>query len=261
MCEIAIGTDTGGSTRIPARALRHRRLQAEPSAHSDRRRLSAVVIRSTRSGRWRSTRRRLRQGRCGDGGRGLCRRSSRRRSPACASASRKACRSTDLDDTVGRALSRRRSTRLEKAGARLSDEALPLIDGMVEVNGKGGLAPPEAYAIHRDRLARRGDAIDPNVRARIERAAKIQRRRLRRHAAGARRARSRAMDARLADIDVLVMPTTPIVAPTIAEMEEPRRPSPARTRCCCATPSIWQFLRSAARSRCRCRATAACRPG
>ena len=43
MCEIAIGTDTGGSTRIPGRAVRHRRLEAEQAARADRRRVSAVV--------------------------------------------------------------------------------------------------------------------------------------------------------------------------------------------------------------------------
>ena len=72
-------------------------------------------------------------------------------------------------------------------------------------------------AIHRDRLARRGDDIDPNVRARLERARNI----------GAadyiamvreRAELIRAMDARLADVDVLCLPTTPIVAPTMAEV-------------------------------------------
>jgi aspartyl-tRNA(Asn)/glutamyl-tRNA(Gln) amidotransferase subunit A len=123
-----------------------------------------------------------------------------------------------LDDTVAKTFPAALKL-LEKAGARLSEEKLPLIDDMIAVNAKGGLAPPEALMIHRDRLARRGDAIDPNVRARIERAAKIG-------AADyvemqqARFALIAAMDARLADVDVLVTPTTPIVAPTIAEMEE-----------------------------------------
>ena len=52
MCEIAIGTDTGGSCRIPGCALRHRRLQAKPAAHSNRRRFSVVLqyrLRSDRS--------------------------------------------------------------------------------------------------------------------------------------------------------------------------------------------------------------------
>ena len=124
-----------------------------------------------------------------------------------------------LDDTVGKrfpwALDR-----LEKAGVRLSAEKLPLLDGMAEVNAKGGVLAPEALAVHRDRLARRGADIDPNIRARLERAATI----------GApdyiemTRARAeliRAMDARLADVDVVAMPTTPIVAPLMAEVAQP----------------------------------------
>ena len=43
MCEIAVGTDTGGSTRIPAALVRTRRLEAEQAARADRRRVSAVV--------------------------------------------------------------------------------------------------------------------------------------------------------------------------------------------------------------------------
>ncbi len=59
--------------------------------------------------------------------------------------------------------------------------------------------------------------IDPNVRVRLERAQKI---------AAAdyidmkreRAALVRAMDARLADLDVLAMPTTPVVAPLLSEV-------------------------------------------
>ena len=43
MCEIAIGTDTGGSTRIPGGAVRPGRLEAEQAARADRRRVPAVV--------------------------------------------------------------------------------------------------------------------------------------------------------------------------------------------------------------------------
>ena len=44
---------------------------------------------------------------------------------------------------------------------------------MARVNGRGGVQPAEAFAIHRDRLGRRATAIDPNVRARLERARNI----------------------------------------------------------------------------------------
>ncbi len=124
-----------------------------------------------------------------------------------------------LDDSVGRRFSAALDL-MEKAGVLLSAEKLPLLEQMAQVNAKGGVLPAEAYAIHRDRLARRGEAIDPNVRVRLGRAQKIT-------AADyidmtrARAELVRAMDARLADLDVLAMPTTPIVAPLLAEVDKP----------------------------------------
>src|SRR5207253_2049615 len=56
---------------------------------------------------------------------------------------------------------------------RLSDETMPQLDDMVQVNTKGGFAPAEAYAIHRERLKRRAQDVDQNVRARIERGSAI----------------------------------------------------------------------------------------
>ena len=78
----------------------------------------------------------------------------------------------NLDATVGKSFPRA-IDRLEKAGCRLSNEKLPLLDDMARVNAKGGVQPAEAFAIHRDLLGRRADDIDPNVRARLERARNI----------------------------------------------------------------------------------------
>jgi aspartyl-tRNA(Asn)/glutamyl-tRNA(Gln) amidotransferase subunit A len=110
---------------------------------------------------------------------------------------------------------------LRKAGARLSDEAMPEFDGMAEVNANGGgITPAEAYAVHRERLAKRGDDIDQNVRRRIERARDVSAAdyiwMLRRRAELVR-----AMDRRMADLDVLAMPTSAVVAPLLAELEAP----------------------------------------
>jgi aspartyl-tRNA(Asn)/glutamyl-tRNA(Gln) amidotransferase subunit A len=122
----------------------------------------------------------------------------------------------NLDETVAKRFPQA-IDRLERAGCRLSNEKLPLLDGMARVNSKGGVQPAEAYSVHRELLARRADAIDPNVRARLERSRNIT-------AADyiemvrERAQLIRAMDARLADLDVLALPTTPIVAPTLAEV-------------------------------------------
>ena len=125
----------------------------------------------------------------------------------------------NLDETVAKRFPQAIDA-LEKAGCRLSNEKLPLLDGMAKVNSRGGIQPAEAFTVHRDRLDRRGADIDANVRMRLERARSIS-------AAdyiemvNERAALIAAMDARLADIDVLVMPTTPMVAPTIEEMTPP----------------------------------------
>jgi aspartyl-tRNA(Asn)/glutamyl-tRNA(Gln) amidotransferase subunit A len=124
-----------------------------------------------------------------------------------------------LDDTVAKRFPAALA-RLEKAGVRLSDEALPLLERMAAVNAKGGVLPAEALAVHRERLSRRADAIDPNVRVRLERARAIA------AADYVEMTRERgdlvrAMDARLADLDVLAMPTVPIVAPLLSEVAAP----------------------------------------
>lgn len=122
----------------------------------------------------------------------------------------------NLDDAVTQRFSMA-ITALGKAGCHMSEETLPLLDDMTAVISRGWLPQPESLAIHRDRLKRRGQDIDPNVRARIERASSMS-------AADyvdiiqERSYLVRAMDSRLADLDALIMPTTAIVAPTFAEV-------------------------------------------
>jgi aspartyl-tRNA(Asn)/glutamyl-tRNA(Gln) amidotransferase subunit A len=124
----------------------------------------------------------------------------------------------DWDNTVGTRFGAARK-RLSDAGARVTDERMPLLDAMVAVNAKGGFAPAEAFSIHRERLAKQGADFDPNVRARIERGANLS------AADYVEMARERtrlirAMDAQAAAFDAWLLPTTPIVAPTIAEMQD-----------------------------------------
>jgi aspartyl-tRNA(Asn)/glutamyl-tRNA(Gln) amidotransferase subunit A len=123
-----------------------------------------------------------------------------------------------LDDTVAAAFALA-VKRLDGAGVRVTHETFPLFDDMGEVNAKGGISPYEACGIHRDRMNRRAGDIDPNVRARIERGCATSPE----DYADMVRQRGRlvqAMDARLVALDVLLMPTTSIVAPTIAEVAD-----------------------------------------
>ena len=86
-------------------------------------------------------------------------------------------------------------------------ETLPLFDDMAEVNAKGGIPPPRpAPSIATGWRAARAD-IDPNVRVRIERGCAISQADY--DAMVRERGRLvRAMDARLAALDALMMPTT-----------------------------------------------------
>jgi aspartyl-tRNA(Asn)/glutamyl-tRNA(Gln) amidotransferase subunit A len=126
----------------------------------------------------------------------------------------------NLDDTVGKRFPEALD-RLEKAGARLSNEKLPLIDDMMRALARASILVAEAYSVHRDRLARRGADIDQIVRGRTEKGRDIS-------AADyietvrARAALLQAMDARLGDLDALVMPTTATVAPRMDEVSEPK---------------------------------------
>ena len=125
----------------------------------------------------------------------------------------------NLDETVDLKFSDA-VARLNKAGAHISEEKLSLLDDMAQVNSKGGVQPAEAFSIHRDLLSQRADAIDPNVQVRLERARTVS-------AADyidmvRERARLiRLMDNRIADVDVLAWPTTPMVAPTMQEVAAP----------------------------------------
>src|ERR1043166_3073644 len=72
----------------------------------------------------------------------------------------------DLDETVIAAFTSA-TARLGKAGVRVTDEPMPLIDDMIRVNAKGGFAPTEAFAVHREHLKTRAADFDPNVRVGI----------------------------------------------------------------------------------------------
>jgi aspartyl-tRNA(Asn)/glutamyl-tRNA(Gln) amidotransferase subunit A len=123
----------------------------------------------------------------------------------------------NVDNTVGPAF--------EKAVAKLgaakrSDVTLAPLAMLAEINAKGGIAPPEAHAIHRDLLATDAAGLDPNVRLRLQRAADIT-------AADyilnmrARITAIASMDRVFDEFDALVLPTSPIVAPTMAEVADP----------------------------------------
>src|SRR6185437_13509795 len=124
----------------------------------------------------------------------------------------------DLDAEVAAGFERACAV-LSRAGARVFDQPLPELADYAPINAKGGFSPPEAYNIHRELLARRGDDYDQRVRRRIARGAEMS-------AADyvkliADRARFiAAVDARVEGCDALIMPTVASVAPPIATFAE-----------------------------------------
>jgi aspartyl-tRNA(Asn)/glutamyl-tRNA(Gln) amidotransferase subunit A len=104
---------------------------------------------------------------------------------------------------------------LSEAGARIAEHGIEdLLDGMTRATAPASIASIEAAEIHADWLVDRAAEFDPRVQGRILQSggvsAPVYLRMMRRRAALAA-----AMDERLASIDVLALPTTPIVAPSI----------------------------------------------
>jgi aspartyl-tRNA(Asn)/glutamyl-tRNA(Gln) amidotransferase subunit A len=125
-----------------------------------------------------------------------------------------------LDDTVAVTFDRALSA-LSAAGARIERIACPEFLKLAQVNSKGGFPASEAYAWHRALLAEKGALYDPRIRVRIARGEGM--------AASdyvdlvAARARIIAsFDSRTREYDALVLPTVPIVAPRIDDLQDER---------------------------------------
>ncbi|MGB8843721.1 MAG: amidase, partial [Aliidongia sp.] len=78
----------------------------------------------------------------------------------------------DLDETVARAFGRA-LTRLSAAGALVTDIGFPELALLDQVMRHGGIAQPEAYAWHAPLIERRRDFYDPRVLSRLLKAAHI----------------------------------------------------------------------------------------
>ena len=125
-----------------------------------------------------------------------------------------------LDATVAAAFDRALTT-LSRAGARIVRRRFAEFDAIGPVNSKGGFAASEAYAWHHTLLAEKGALYDPRIRVRIERGERMS-------AVdyidvvNARRRIIASFDASTREFDALIMPTVPIVPPCIAELDDER---------------------------------------
>ncbi|HME19882.1 MAG TPA: amidase [Acetobacteraceae bacterium] len=125
-----------------------------------------------------------------------------------------------MDATVSSAFDRALAA-LSRAGARITQTHFPAFDEVSAVNAKGGFAASEAYAWHRALLAEKGAGYDPRIRMRIERGERMTATDYLELVA-ARQRLIAGFDASTREFDALVMPTVPIVPPRIAELNDER---------------------------------------
>ncbi len=124
----------------------------------------------------------------------------------------------DLDADVADAFERTLK-RLADAGAGISAVRFEEFGEIAQANAAGGFAGVEAFAWHRNLLAERGDEYDPQVLRRILRGEAMS---------GAdyidllaaRKVIRASMDAATRDYDALLMPTCPLIPQPIARLEQ-----------------------------------------
>lgn len=107
--------------------------------------------------------------------------------------------------------------RISDAGAIITRAPLPVLKRIAEMTDKGGISGAESYAWHRELIAKRREQYDPRVLVRIIRGAEqdaafyiglLER----------RAAAIKAYNEATADFDAIIMPTTAIIAPRIDEV-------------------------------------------
>ncbi|MEA2863583.1 MAG: aspartyl-tRNA(Asn)/glutamyl-tRNA(Gln) amidotransferase subunit [Bradyrhizobium sp.] len=134
----------------------------------------------------------------------------------------------ELDDEVARTFDRALET-LSRKGAVIERVAVPEFLDVAVINARGGFAAAESYAWHRYLIASKGDVYDPRVSMRILRGESIS-------AAdyidllGARKSLIARAAARLAPYDALVLPTTSNTPPRIADLADDKAFTKANLR-------------------------------
>jgi aspartyl-tRNA(Asn)/glutamyl-tRNA(Gln) amidotransferase subunit A len=108
---------------------------------------------------------------------------------------------------------------LERAGVLLTDLAIPEFADYAGINAKGGFSPPEAYAAHAELTARRGADYDQRVRQRIARGVEMTAPDYVKLVAD-RAAFIKRVAARTHGIDALLVPTVACIAPPITAFAE-----------------------------------------
>lgn len=131
--------------------------------------------------------------------------------------------------------------RLAAAGAQLVELAVPEFDELATINAAGGFSAAESWTWHAELIERRGDGYDPRVITRILRGRDFTARAY--LALQAQRVDwQRRVAARLGEFDGWLMPTVPLVAPHIDALEADEAQYFAVNAAMLRNPSIVNFM-------------------
>src|ERR1700759_3010261 len=134
----------------------------------------------------------------------------------------------ELDDAVAQTFERALAT-LSRAGALIEHIEVPEFLDVGVMNTKGGFSAAESYAWHHFLITSKGDVYDPRVSVRILRGEGMS-------AAdyvdllGARRSMIARIETRIAPYDALVLPTTANTPPRIADLADDKAFAEANLR-------------------------------
>lgn len=145
-----------------------------------------------------------------------------------------------LDEEVATAF-QRALKRLAQAGARI--EAIPCSEfaELAEINAAGGFTALESWHWHQSLIAENAEGYDPRVLSRIRRGQPLgesdlqQLRQL-------RASWQQRVTARVQGFDALLMPTAPLIAPTLAELAEDDEVYFRANGAALRNPSVINFL-------------------
>ena len=130
---------------------------------------------------------------------------------------------------------------IRASGAQVDDIDIPEFEQLAHINRQGGLNCAEAYAVHRHALDANAEAFDPRVASRILRGKQI-------NAADyielhqARASWIAGVEQRLSHYDALLLPTVPVIAPTLKSLQESDDAYFAANGLILRNPSLINFL-------------------
>lgn len=146
----------------------------------------------------------------------------------------------DLDPQVARAFAQA-VLRLRQAGAQVSDIPLTELAELSSINATGGFTALESWQWHKALIEQRADSYDPRVVSRIRRGEALgetDRQRL----VEQRADWQKRVSSKVQQYDALLMPTVPFIAPRIAELEADEEAYFRVNGAALRNPSVINFL-------------------